>query len=96
MPFGDELTHEPERRRPIAIAVASAPRPRDHYAWPDAEEAECLLTEINKLTRWLEDEAAAYWQQQSVQAERWLNEWPRSSHALSGYGTGRRKAALYR
>jgi hypothetical protein len=38
------------------------------------KETESLQAELSKLTRWLEDEATAYWQQQLTQSERALSE----------------------
>lgn len=38
------------------------------------KEAEAAGSEIIKLSRWLEDEATGYWQQQLTESERWLNE----------------------
>lgn len=38
------------------------------------KEAEGLQAELNKLSRWLVDEAAPYWQNQFVLSERRLNE----------------------
>jgi hypothetical protein len=37
-------------------------------------EAEVLLAELHKLTRWLDDEAARYWEEQRAAAERWMRE----------------------
>lgn len=38
------------------------------------KETDTLQVEVQKLTRWIEEEAILYWQQQLVQAERLLNE----------------------
>lgn len=38
------------------------------------KEAEVLLAELHKLTRWLDEEAAAYWERERAVAERWMKE----------------------
>ncbi|MGN6137075.1 MAG: hypothetical protein ACTHOU_21540 [Aureliella sp.] len=38
------------------------------------KEAEILQSELHKLSRWLTDEAARYWDHERAQAERWLKE----------------------
>lgn len=38
------------------------------------KETETLLVELQKLTRWIEEDSILYWQQQLVQAERLLSE----------------------
>jgi hypothetical protein len=38
------------------------------------KEAEILQSELHKLSRWLTDEAARYWDYERAQAERWLKE----------------------
>ena len=38
------------------------------------KEAEALQAEMHKLTRWLEDEAATYWEHQRTLAGRWMKE----------------------
>lgn len=45
-----------------------------HCRAQTVKEAEATGSELIKLTRWLEDEAMRYWQQQFTESERWLSE----------------------
>ncbi len=58
-----------------SLAQLVALRQRTTYCRAQTiKEAEQLQAELNKLTRWIEDEAGTYWQQQLVLAERWTRE----------------------